>query len=515
MAALSRQRMVEVRLRQRREEAALEDVWREEHAERDWQDIARGRDKFIIEGKGRHWQQRWIYFDSKLKADGGTDKQRLSWGYERNRAEAELRAHVRLLGVSSDAALEAKMAELLADARIGLVNEWRWPDRAGVKRRERELVEWKERVVRTMLAEQARWYETHQRQKRLKEQQQNRARTRRQAVAAELRPIDWSQPPQTFEQLLASYVPQHSKRYKLEVWRHQWIVREMAQRRHEAERLPPEVARVKQRSRFWARRRTEAAALVEVHRELAANERVKRRLVRSTVLSYMLPIRAQLNGWHVYQLLRLVVRDSHLAHLSPAVTLTERTSSDIFDAASALSALPPAPLPASIDVTPFSWPYMLSYAAETARAAVPVVRVREEDDGGGVASVVIEVRNARRDVVVWMYEAVREVRLAATAGQADGVSWGEVVRVGREGEAEAEAEGHALEAATGGGGQQASDVGGEHGWCVLDLGDMVVQTHSEDDTSGVTARRWLSEADLRKRLSAIPVTRGNIITAAG
>ena len=509
MAAVSRRRMAEVRVRSKREDKLLEAMWQEERTVADWQQMEKDRDKLIVELRGRHWQERWIRLDSQLKSDAGTAEERKTWLYERNRAEAEIRAHVRLLGHTNRETMERKIADLLRETRNGTVSEWRWQDKARIKRRESELHEWKARTVRAMLTEQAEWHEVFTRQRAVELQKAARQREHRvAAVATELQPIDWSHPPQSFDELLTSFCYQHSERYKLELWRQRWYIDETAQRAHEQQHLTSDDRRFKQRARFSARLRTEAKLLAAVQDEQAATERQKRQSIRSIVQSYLSPIRSPLTGWHVYQLLRLVVREGQLVGLSTAVS--GRTSEEVFDGVSLAGAVPPAPLPASIAVTPFSWPYMLSYVAETARASMPVVRVREEEDGstgGGAANIVIEVRNTRRDAVVWMYEAMREVR--ASISHADWVTWGQVVRVGRGGEAEADGEG--MEAVGGG----AADAGGEHGWCVLDMGDVVVQTHSEDDTSGVSARRWLSEAETKQRLSAISVTRINIITAAG
>ena len=508
MAALSRRRMAQVRARSRREQKLLEAMWRREKTEVEWRQIERGREKLKVESRGRQWQERWLSYDRRLKSDGGTADQRQMWQYERNRAETEIRANVRLLGLLDEEAIDAKVAELMRETQNGTLNEWRWPDKAAVKRRERALSEWKARTVRSALAEQEGWHDKFAKEQAAIQKMVVR-QSRRQAVAKELRAIDWSNPPQTFDELLASFCYRHSKRYKLELWKHGWYITEIAMRSLE---LPlNDTSRHNQNQRYRARLHTEAKLFAAVQAEHAAAEQRKRRSIRSIVRSHLLRVGSQMTGWHVYQLLRSVVGEGQLVGLSSA--LPQRTSEDVFSGASVAGMVPPAPLPPSIAVTPISWPLMLSYVSESARASVPVVRVREEDDGSsgtnGASSgnIVIELRNARRDVVVWMYEAMREVRMATDSS--DAVTWGQVVRVGRDGETEGD--GDSVEAVR----DSASDAGGEHGWCVLDMGAVVVQTHSEDDTSGVTARRWLSEEDAKKRLSAVSVSRINIITAAG
>ena len=509
MASVSRRRMSDVRKRLKREDMVLEAMWKKERSEVEWRQIEQGRERLLVEHRGRHWQERWILFENKLKSDSGTAEERKGWMYERNRAEAEIRAHVRLLGFTNEATMELKAADLMRDTREGILKEWRWQDKAGVKRREKDLNEWKVRIVRSLVVEQAEWHETFARQKAVALQMAARQRKRRVSVATELRPIDWSHPPQSYDELLASFCYQHSERYKLELWRQHWYVNEMEQRAYEQQHLEAEDSQFRQRARFRAKLRTESKMLAAVQAEQAALEQGKRQSLRTLVHSWLSPIRSPLNGWHVYLLLRQVVGEGQLV-VGLTTAAPGRTSEEVFNSAPVAGAVPPAPLPPSIAVTPFSWPYMLSYVSETARASAPVVRVREEEDGsagGGATNVVIEVRNARRDAMVWMYEAMRDAR--AAAGNPDGASWGQVVRVSREGESEADI--HGVESVGGG----AVDSGGEHGWCVVDMGDVVLQTHSEDDTSGVTARRWLSEDQAKKRLSAIFVSRVNIITAAG
>ena len=516
MAALSRRRMSDIRKRTQREDEVLEAMWRKEKSAAEWAQITNGRNKLVMEAKGRRWQERWLEMDGKLKSHTASEHERKTWLYERNRAEAEVRAHVRLLGHSNEAAtVEHRIASLLRDLRAGTANdEWQWRDKTGIKRRERELQEWKARMVRSLLAEQAQWHEEFAKQQAT--MAKLTARQRRQTVVATaLRPIDRSNPPQTVDDLLACFLLHNSERYKLELWRHHWYINETAHRTLEQQQHANHAAnnRIKQHARFMAKLKTEARLLTAVHAEHSTLERHKRHTVRSLTTTYLSPLSRPLTGWHVYQLLTMLVAQAQgrLVGVSAAVLAAQRTSEDLFSSVSLAGVVAPTPLPPSMVVTPFSWPYMLSYASsETARGGVPVVRVRYEEDAGGSGGgsgggVVIEVRNVRRDAVVWMYEAMRDARAA------DGVSFGEVVRVNRTSDS-ADSDGAEV---SGGSGGTASADGGEHGWCVLDMGDVVVQTHSEDDTSGVTARRWLSDDEVKKRLSAMPVTRFNIITAAG
>ena len=505
MAALSTRRMTQVRLRSKREDEVLEAMWRRKRPDSDWRLIQRGRDKQIAENRIRYWQERWLVYDNRLKSDSGTAERRKRWSYERARMESEIRAHLRLIGMTNGAKMDAKMVELMREARNGTFGEWRWHGQARWQRREQQLHNWKARTVRSLLAEQAKWHEEFARQHATVKRLVVRRRKRRVVtVATELQPIDRSNPPQSFEELLESFCYLHSEHYKLEVWRQRWYITEMAQRAHEQPNLTSAV-RARQKARFRAKRFTEVKLLAVVQTQQAAFERQKRQAIRTIVLTHLLPLRSALNGWHVYQLLRSVAGDGQLVGLSPGAPV--RTTEELFDSLS-LPASPPAPLPSSIAVTPFSWPYMLSFVSDTARATMPTVRVREEEDGstaGGAVNLVIEVRNVRRDAVVWMYEAMREARAASSHSHS--VSWGQVVRVNRGSETEADSDG--VQAAG-----SAADGGGEQGWCVLDMGDLVVQTHSEDDTSGVKARRWLTEDEAKKRLSAVSITRINIITAA-
>ena len=326
------------------------------------------------------------------------------------------------------------------------------------------------RVMKEITAEQQRWMK---RMSRARAQQQEKRRRQPMAAGAVWRcawPIDHSNPPQSFPELLAYYALPGSPRHALELMRHRWWTREMERRREEETQLVGADGAgrdvdgwlTEQRlrwKRFLLKERRAIDAVIDDVRQ----QETRRRAQLATKTRAFIASLTRVTPADVVALCH------HVAELlAPQLPLPTASHPDLLAAREP----PAADVLSSIPVSPFSQPYRALYAARIP-AVLPLTQRVYEDERSSV--LIVALVGVRRDFM----ERVHAALVDAVRGRGSAVQTSDLVKVGEGAELEVSGESEPDAALK----EAAYLDAAQRGWTMLDMGDVVLQTHSDDERS--------------------------------
>ena len=463
---------------------------------------------------------------------------------------------------------KGRAERLIQSARRGVAFV---PSPRGVGSEERLLESRRAALVDELMEEQRGWWEQRHRQQatqREREQQQSRRLRETEQSSRLLQPIDASQPPSTFSELLSFFLAPSSAQMRMEVTRHRFWLRERGRREEEElwagrdetatddeggvqeaearggvdEQAVDDDAsggegwhsvQKRQRRRWLSFLQREQQQAADCLRHQLEQDEARRRCIRSRLRTALLPLQT-ITGADVRAALRLL--QPFLALLPPLPSLTPASpppsfapqTAELQAATSSSSAALPAP--PGIPVSPYSEPYLLSWCHGVRGVTEVRERLYADDEG----NVVVELVGVRRDAAVWLYDELRalaaERRLLPDERMMRVQRSGDEEEEGEEVEREDEGRLHpGLQAArrsVSTGLQRAQRA--QLGWTLIDLGDAVLQTFSDDqlatlgaagsggaeDGLAVGRRREIGEEEAQRRLAALPVSRLNLVSRA-
>ena len=446
----------------------------------------------------------------------------VSWHYQ-----SQVIAACRLWGMTLSPRVRAE--KIIAAAKRGEAFErTAFPDFAAVDAAYRRH---KEKLMTAMQEEQLEWWhEWDVKQRKAREEKSVRAKHERQESKRWRmgHAIDHSRPPADFAQLLSYYHAPPSPLFQLEMRRHRlWLTetsnRSLSSSLSNTAADSPAQQREKQREKRRQLRRwsyfsnLEERGRKEVAQDLLMQESLRTLGLEKAVDAFLKAIRTPLTAADVLALLH------HLHHyLIPLPPLPVPTSPDTFTVP--LTSPPQAAtLLPSIPVTPFSFHYISRYLSRIS-AQPPLIHHAYEDSSPPSPSspntslplLHIHLAGVRRDVMELIATHI------TTHLHTRGVHVQGLIRVTQEeeeGGGDRNSEGGEEEAAV----LEAAKAleAGQAGWTIMDLGQVIIQTWSDEEVQHTAAdhphphaagKRELPAAEADRRLHDMRITRLSMLS---